>query len=196
MALSQAPTPPLILASASPRRAELLTKLNLTFEVIPADVDESFTTQDNPFDLVRRLSTAKADAVAQTYPDALVLAADTVVVYRDEIMGKPESKEENLEFITRLSGHTHAVFTGHTFVLGDKRADRVVQTAVRFRKLSEGEIERYVETGEGLDKAGGYAIQGYGSALVREVRGCYFNVMGLSVPNVVELAQSFGFQLV
>ena len=190
------PNPPLILASASPRRAELLTRLNLTFKVVPADVDESFTAQDNPFDLVRRLSAAKADKVAQMHPDALVLAADTIVVFLDEIMGKPESKEENLEFITRLSGHTHAVFTGHTFVLGDKCADRVVQTAVRFRKLSEGEIERYVETGEGLDKAGGYAIQGYGSALVREVRGCYFNVMGLSVPNVVELAQSFGFQLV
>ncbi len=196
MASSPAPISTLILASASPRRAELLTRLNLTFEVIPADVDESFTTQDDPFDLVRRLSTAKAEAVAKDHPEALVLAADTVVVYRDEIMGKPKSKDENLEFINRLSGHTHAVFTGHAFVLGDKRADRVVQTAVRFRKLSDGEIERYVETGEGLDKAGGYAIQGYGSALVREVRGCYFNVMGLSVPNVAELAQSFGFQLV
>lgn len=80
--------------------------------------------------------------------------------------------------------------------LGDKRADRVVQTAVCFRKLSDGKTERYVETGEGLDKAGGYTIQGYGSALVRGMCGCYFNVMGLSVPNVVELAQSFGFQLV
>jgi len=189
-------TPRLILASASPRRAELLTRLNLTFEVAPSDVDESFSTQDNPFDLVRRLSTSKAEAAAQNRPDAMVLAADTVVVYRDEIMGKPKSKEENLEFIARLSGRSHAVFTGHTLLLGDKRADRVVQTAVRFRKLSDGEVERYVATGEGLDKAGGYAIQGYGSALVREVRGCYFNVMGLSVPNVVELAQSFGFQLV
>ncbi len=192
-------TPPplkLILASASPRRRELLTNLNFPFEVVPADIDESFSTQDEPFDLVRRLSVTKAAKVAETYPDALVLAADTVVVYRDEILGKPETAEENLDFITRLSGHTHEVFTGHALVLGDKRADRVVQTAVRFRKLSEGEIERYVATGEGMDKAGGYAIQGYGSALVREVRGCYFNVVGLSVPNVAELAQTFGFQLV
>ena len=191
-------TPPLrlILASASPRRRELLANLNFPFEVIPADVDESFTTEDEPFDLVRRLSTAKAETVARAHPDALVLAADTVVVYRDEVLGKPKTAEENLDYITRLSGRTHEVFTGHALVLGDRRAERVVQTAVRFRKLSDGEIERYVATGEGMDKAGGYAIQGYGSALVREVRGCYFNVVGLSVPNVAELAQTFGFQLV
>ena len=186
----------LILASASPRRRELLTNLNFPFEVVPADIDETFTDEDNPFDLVRRLSIGKAEAVAARYPDALVLAADTVVVFRDEVLGKPKTPEENLDFVTRLSGHTHEVFTGHALVLGDRRADRVVQTAVRFRKLSEGEIERYVATGEGMDKAGGYAIQGYGSALVREVRGCYFNVVGLSVPNVAELAQTFGFQLV
>lgn len=186
----------LILASASPRRRELLANLNFPFEVVPADIDESFTGEDNPFDLVRRLSIGKAEAVAAKHPDALVLAADTVVVFRDEVLGKPKTPEENLDFVTRLSGHTHEVFTGHALVLGDKRADRVVQTAVRFRKLSDGEIERYVATGEGMDKAGGYAIQGYGSALVREVRGCYFNVVGLSVPNVAELAQTFGFQLV
>lgn len=191
-----APAPPLVLASASPRRRELLEKLNLPFEVVPADVDERFSAEENPFDLVRRLSFAKAEAVAAGRPDALVLAADTVVVYRDEVLGKPSSPEENLDFLTRLSGHTHEVFTGHTLVLGERRADRVVQTAVRFRKLSSGELSRYVATGEGMDKAGGYAIQGYGSVLVREVRGCYFNVVGLSVPNVAELAQTFGFQLV
>ena len=190
------PTLRFILASASPRRRELLINLNFPFEVVPADLDETFTDEDNPFDLVRRLSIGKAEAVAARYPDALVLGADTVVVFRDEVLGKPKTPEENLEFITRLSGHTHEVFTGHALVMGDRRADRVVQTAVRFRKLSSGEIERYVATGEGMDKAGGYAVQGYGSALVREVRGCYFNVVGLSVPNVAELAQTFGFQLV
>lgn len=190
------PTLRFILASASPRRRELLTNLNFPFEVVPADLDETFTDEDNPFDLVRRLSIGKAEAVAARYPDALVLGADTVVVFRDEVLGKPKTPEQNLEFVTRLSGHTHEVFTGHALVMGDRRADRVVQTAVRFRKLSSGEIERYVATGEGMDKAGGYAVQGYGSALVREVRGCYFNVVGLSVPNVAELAQTFGFQLV
>ncbi len=190
------PTLRLILASASPRRRDLLQNLNFPFEVVPADLDESFSPEENPYDLVRRLSVAKAEAVAARYPDALVLAADTVVVFLDEVLGKPETTEENLDFITRLSGHTHEVFTGHALVQGERRAERVVQTAVRFRKLSDGEIERYVATGEGMDKAGGYAVQGYGSALVREVRGCYFNVVGLSVPNVAELAQTFGFQLV
>ena len=95
-------TPPLqlILASASPRRRELLSNLNFPFEVVPADIDESFTSEDHPFDLVRRLSVTKAETVAKDHPDALVLAADTVVVYRDEILGKPETAEENLEYIT------------------------------------------------------------------------------------------------
>lgn len=188
--------PPLILASASPRRRELLSNLGLTFEVVPADIDESFSTEEIPYNLVERLSVAKAEAVAQRYPDALVLAADTVVVYRDEVLGKPKDAEENRAFLEKLSRHTHEVYTGHALVLAGKRVERVVQTAVRFRKLSDEAISRYVATGEGLDKAGGYAIQGYGSAIVKEVRGCYFNVVGLSVPNVVELAQSLGIELV
>ncbi len=188
--------PPLILASASPRRRDLLSNLGLTFEVVPADVDESFSTEEFPYDLVQRLSAAKAEAVAQRYPDALVLAADTVVVYLEEILGKPKDADENRAFLQLLSRHTHEVYTGHTLLLGERRAERVIQTAVRFRGLSEGELERYVATGEGLDKAGGYAIQGYGSALVSEVRGCYFNVVGLSVPNVVEMAYGLGVELV
>lgn len=189
-------SPPLILASASPRRRELLSNLGLSFEVQPADIDESFSSEDNPFDLVRRLSVAKVQTVAAEHPDALVLAADTVVVYRDEILGKPKDADENLEFLRRLSGHTHAVFTGHALLLGGKLVERVVQTAVRFRNLSDDELMRYVQTGEGLDKAGGYAVQGRGSALVREVRGCYFSVVGLGVPTVVELARSLGVELV
>ncbi len=188
-------TPPLILASASPRRRELLSNLGLHFDVFPADIDESYSVDEAPYDVVKRLSLAKADAVGELYPDALVIAADTVVVLRDDILGKPKSEAENHDFITRLSGHTHEVFTGHALRLGEKRADWVVQTAVRFRTLSEGEIERYVATGEGLDKAGGYAVQGRGSALVREVRGCYFSVVGLSVSAVVELSQKLGVTL-
>lgn len=196
MANPASSSPPLILASSSPRRRELLSNLGLTFEVQPADIDESFSSEDIPFNLVRRLSVAKAQTVAAEHPDALVLAADTVVVYRDEILGKPKDADENLEFLRRLSGHTHAVLTGHALLLGGKLAERVVQTAVRFRNLSDAEMTRYVQTGEGLDKAGGYAVQGRGSALVREVRGCYFSVVGLGVPTVVELAHSLGVELV
>lgn len=188
--------PPIILASASPRRRELLTNLGLTFEVIPADVDEGFDPDELPYNLVERLSAAKADKVAQDQPEALVIAADTVVVYRDEVLGKPKTPEENLAYLERLSGHTHEVYTGHTLRRGEKQVARVSRTAVRFRKLSPEAIARYVATGEGMDKAGGYAIQGYGSALVGEVRGCYFNVVGLSIPTVVELAQDLGLELV
>ena len=188
--------PPIVLASASPRRRDLLSNLGLSFDVVPADVDESFTSEDAPFDLVARLSRAKAEAVARDHPDALVIAADTVVVYLEQVLGKPETAEDNLRYLALLSGHTHEVYTGHTLILGDRRAERIVQTAVRFRKLSDEAMARYAATGEGMDKAGGYTIQGYGSALVREVRGCYFNVVGLSVPNVVELAYSLGLELV
>lgn len=194
--MSQTTLPPIILASASPRRYELLKNLGLTFEVIPADVDESFTSDEVPYNLVERLSAAKAEVVAQGHPEALVIAADTVVVFRDDVLGKPKTPEENLAYLERLSGHTHEVYTGHTLRLGDKQVARVSQTAVRFRKLSPEVIARYAATGEGMDKAGGYAIQGYGSALVSEVRGCYFNVVGLSVPIVVELAQELGLELV
>ncbi len=188
--------PPIILASASPRRRDLLSNLGLTFEVIPADVDESFSTEDVPYNLAERLSAAKAERVAADHPEALVIAADTIVVYRERVLGKPTTPEENLAYLELLSGHTHEVYTGHTLRLGDKTVARVSRTAVRFRKLSPEALARYVATGEGMDKAGGYAIQGYGSALVGEVRGCYFNVVGLSVPMVVELAQDLGLELV
>jgi septum formation protein len=188
--------PPIILASASPRRRELLQNLGLHFDTVPADVDETHNPDEVPFDLVRRLSVAKAEAVARHYPEALVIAADTLVVLRGEILGKPKDREQNRDFIARLSGRTHEVFTGHALQLGEKRAERVVKTAVRFRKLTEDEIDRYVATGEGRDKAGGYAVQGYGSALVREVRGCYFSVVGLSVSTVVALGHEFGVMLV
>lgn len=188
--------PPIILASASPRRRELLQNLGLHFDTVPADIDETHDPDEVPFDLVRRLSVAKAEAVARHYPDALVIAADTLVVLRGEILSKPVDETENRDFIARLSGRTHEVFTGHALQLGEKRAERVVQTAVRFRNLAEDEIDRYVATGEGADKAGGYAVQGYGSALVREVRGCYFSVVGLGVATVVELSRELGVTLV
>ncbi|ADI13998.1 Maf family protein [Truepera radiovictrix] len=188
--------PPIILASASPRRRELLQNLGLHFDVIPADIDETHGPDETPFELVRRLSVTKAEAVARRYPDALVIAADTLVVLRGEILGKPKDREQNRDFIARLSGRTHEVFTGHALRRGEGRAERVVRTAVRFRKLTDDEIDRYVATGEGLDKAGGYAVQGRGAALVREVRGCYFSVVGLGVATVVALGRELGVTLV
>lgn len=187
---------PIVLASASPRRRELLRALDLSFEVLPVDIDERPEPGETARALVERLSRQKAEAAAARRRDALVIAADTVVVVDDAILGKPQSPAENRAFLAALAGRAHHVYTGHSLVAGTRRETTVVATEVTMRPLDEGEIERYVATGEGLDKAGGYAIQGRGSALVSGVSGCYFNVVGLSVATVVETARRLGVTLV
>lgn len=186
----------LILASASPRRRELLSRLGLSFTTVPADIDEAPLPGEAAYDLVQRLSSKKAQLVAGAYPGALVIAADTVVVLDNEIMNKPRDKGENRAFIRRLSDRVHHVHTGHAVVYGDRSMLTTVTTAVRFRKLSPREIDWYVATGEGLDKAGGYGIQGYGAAIVKSLEGCYFNVMGMSLAELVERCRELGVELV
>ena len=188
--------PPLILASASPRRRDLLQNLSLTFDIIPADIDETPREGEAPDVLVNRLSTAKAATIASEHHDALIIAADTVVTLEGGLLGKPVDKEENRKFIEYHSGRTHRVYTGHAAQRGEEVAACVVSTEVTFRDLSEREISWYVATGEGMDKAGGYAIQGYGAALVSEIHGCYFNVVGLSVANLLELVKKLGVELI
>ncbi len=186
---------PIILASSSPRRYELLKGLGLQFEIIPADVDETRLTDELPEDLVKRLSVLKAKVVALKFPEALIIAADTTVALQDKILEKPKDLLENKQFIGLLSGQTHQVYTGHALIYGGRLESVVKQSHVTFRNLSETEIDRYVATGEGLDKAGGYAIQGYGAALIPHLEGCYFNVVGLSVAMVVEMAKVLGVGL-
>jgi septum formation protein len=186
---------PIVLASSSPRRRELLKGLGLSFEVIPAEVDETKLKGESPEALVKRLSKIKAEAVAKKYPEALIIAADTTVALQDKILEKPKDLIENKEFVRLLSGNTHQVYTGHALIYKGQLESVVRCSQVRFRTLSEGEIERYVSTGEGLDKAGGYAIQGYGAALIPHLEGCYFNVVGLSVATVVEMAKVLGVEL-
>jgi septum formation protein len=185
----------IILASGSPRRRELLTGLGLSFQVVPADIDETPLTSESPENLVKRLSVSKAKAVAKMYPDALVIAADTTVALGQEVLEKPKDAAQNKIFIEHLQGRMHEVFTGHTLVYGGKLASIVKRSEVHFRALSDHEINAYVATGEGLDKAGGYAIQGRGAALIPHIVGCYFNVMGMSVAAVVELAAELGVEL-
>ena len=193
-ASGQAQPVPLVLASASPRRRALLASLGLTFEVLPADVDETPRPREGPQELVRRLSEAKADAVAR--PDALVIAADTVVVVDGVVLGKPVDEAQNRAFIEKLAGRAHEVHTGHVLKRGERRVTEVVSSSVVFRALSAREIDWYISTGEGLDKAGGYAIQGFGAALVWEVHGSYFNVVGLSVAHMIEMSKRLGVPLV
>lgn len=185
----------IILASGSPRRRELLKGLGLTFQVIPADIDETLLPSELPRELVERLSITKAKTIAKDYPSALVIAADTTVALGDHVLEKPKDKAENKVFIERLQGRAHDVFTGHTLIYQGGLESNVKHSEVHFRPLSEEEIVAYVETGEGLDKAGGYGIQGRGAALIPHIVGCYFNVMGMSVAAVVELAAKLGVRL-
>lgn len=183
---------PLVLASASPRRKELLGRLGVRCKVVPADIDEAPLADEQPFDLVSRLSLLKARAVATAYPDAVVLAADTVVALDappyhrgSSLLNKPCDEQEAREMLHVLQGRTHIVYTGVSLLGGGPPTTRVVQTLVTFRELDDAEIAAYVTSGEPLDKAGAYAAQGIGAAIIREVRGSYTNVIGLPLAEVL-----------
>ncbi len=178
----------LVLASASPRRAELLRSVGLEFVVVPADIDESVRVGESPVDYVARLSAEKASAVAERFgPGTVVVAADTTVDVDGEILGKPADAVDARRLLGLLSGRTHLVHTGVTVSSGTGGSGVVVETAVEFVELTESTVEWYVGTGEPFDKAGGYAIQGAGGALVRRVDGSVTNVIGLPLAETLEL---------
>jgi len=183
-----------ILASASPRRIELLRLMGLQFDTIPGDVDESFFESENPREHVLRLSEEKARSVAISHPDAWVMGADTIVAINGEVLGKPRTPEEAKEMLGKLSGQTHTVYTG--FTLMKKSADIVISEAVdssvRFRLIPEDEMAWYVALEEPYDKAGGYAVQGMGAFFIREICGSYTNVMGLPLCEVVDALKRVG----
>lgn len=185
----------IILASGSPRRKELLTQMGLVFRVLCSDVDETVDQTLPPEEQVRLISRRKADAVAKLAgPEDLIVAADTVVALEGSVMGKPHSREEAIEMLTCLSGKTHEVYTGFTLRQGERVVTQVECTAVTFRDLTGEEIEAYVNTGEPMDKAGAYGIQGLGSMLVSGIRGDYFNVMGLPVCALGQALGEFGIR--
>ena len=177
-----------ILASASPRRSELLTLLGLDFDVIPGNVDEDFRPSETPREHVLRLSEEKALFVARSHPDAWVLGADTIVVIAGEVLGKPGSPAEAKGMLGKLSGREHKVFTGFSIVRQDRgsRICEVVGSSVLFREIADDEMDWYTAMEEPYDKAGGYAVQGMGGGFIREIRGSCTNVMGLPLCEVVE----------
>lgn len=181
-------TPLLILASNSPRRRYLLKKAGLDFLVVPSKVDESTVLECEPEEYVIKLAEAKADDVAGNYPESWIIGADTVVVADNLILGKPDSQAEARNMLLRLSGRTHQVFTGFAICCKARKKlfSRAVKTDVLFKKLSDDEIEWYINTPEPFDKAGAYAIQGLGTFLVRSIHGSYTNVVGLPVCEVIE----------
>ena len=183
-----------VLASASPRRRELLTLVGIPHVVRPADIDETPLPDEAPAALVTRLAREKALRVAGTAgtPHTLIVAADTTVVLDGEILNKPESVADAERTLARLSGRTHTVATGIACALNGRLVSDVEQVAVTFRRLDADEIRAYVATGEPMDKAGSYGIQGYGATIVQRIDGDYFAVMGLSLVRMLELMRELG----
>jgi septum formation protein len=184
----------LILASASPRRRDLLGQLGLTFAVEAAELDETPLPAEPADMYVQRLAREKACSIAGRHLRAWVLAADTTVVLEGEILGKPRDEAEARAMLARLSGHTHEVLTA-VALDGVCRDELLASTRVTFRTLSAQEISWYVETGEPLDKAGAYALQGRAGAFVRSLEGSPTNVIGLPLPETVELLERAGLTL-
>jgi len=183
----------LILASKSPRRYELLKQVGLEFDVIPSRIEEDFI-EESPRKHVLRLAEAKALDVGNQYPDCWVVAADTVVYVDHSILGKPKSREEAKKMLRRLSGKEHRVLTGFSVRHLEKgRRDReAVQTAVKFKKLTQPEMEWYIQTGDPFDKAGGYGIQGIGSFMIESIHGSYTNVVGLPLCELMQMLSRLG----
>jgi len=187
----------IILASASPRRKELLEKIGLKFEVEPSDYPEDMRSGLSPDELARVISLEKARAVASRHRNAVVIAADTFIMFRGKIMGKPGTEGEARKMLMRLRGKPHAVITGFTILDtdSDKVLTKSVATVVYIKNLTSEEVDAYVKSGEPLDKAGAYAIQGLGSVIVERIEGDYFNVIGLPLSALAEGLKDFGIHI-
>jgi septum formation protein len=183
---------PLVLASSSPRRQDLLRLIGLPFEVVPADIDESWRNGEAPAPHAERLAREKAAAVAR--PGAAVVGADTIVVIDGAILGKPRDADEAGAMLRRLSGRDHQVHTAIAVAYGGRLVSGVETTRVRLRPLDDDTIAAYVATGEPLDKAGAYGIQGYGAVIVERIDGDYFTVMGLGLGRLTLLLAEAGLR--
>ncbi|MFV1988195.1 MAG: nucleoside triphosphate pyrophosphatase [Gemmatimonadota bacterium] len=190
--MNSRPPPTLILASGSPRRASVLGLLGLEFHVRAPDVDETVRVGEPPEALAERLARTKATTGAA--PGALSLGFDTIVTHRGDILGKPRSPEEATGMIERLAGETHDVFTGIAIAAPGRVESDVERTTVRFRDIEPGDAAAYVATGEPLDKAGAYGIQGLGASLVTGVEGDFFNVMGFPIQPFQRLLERYGWR--
>lgn len=188
---------PLILASTSPRRVELLRQIGCHFDVIPSHVSEELPPGLDPASAVMELALRKARSVAANVTTGIVIGADTVVVSNGMILGKPKDHGDAVRMLTELSGKVHSVFTGLAVVDASKKTERVdyVETRVRFRELAPEEIKFYVASGEPFDKAGAYGIQGLGAILVEKIDGCYFNVVGLPLSKLVLILRELGVSI-
>lgn len=171
----------IILASTSPRRKEILETAGFTFDICDPEINETADSNLNAYNTAMQLAKIKSEAMLKKYPQDLIISADTVVCIDDILLGKPKNKAEAFEMLSILSGRTHSVYTGVCIAKGQKSTVFYEETVVKFYKLSEEEINSYIDSGEPFDKAGAYGIQGKGSLLVERINGDYFNVVGLPV---------------
>lgn len=187
----------LILASGSPRRKELLAALGLDFVVIPSTVAEPSYDGRDPAKYANELAEAKAVYVARQLRSGLVIGADTIVVLDGEVLGKPDSAAHAVDMLSRLSGRSHTVYTGLAVIdaATGELEQEVVATEVKFRHLTAAEIDLYVRSGEPMDKAGAYGIQGLGAVFIQSIRGCYYNVVGLPLSALDQLLKRFNFAI-
>ena len=185
----------LFLASTSPRRRELVTRLNLPFEFLSVDVDESPLAEESPRVMVERLALTKLNSARAVRPDAILVSADTTVALDDSILGKPENASDAARMLRLLRGRSHRVFTGVAVAAGSRQRVQTAETVVWMREYSDAEIESYVATGDPLDKAAAYAIQHPNFHPVARIDGCYANVMGLPLCRVYLSLREFGVEV-
>lgn len=183
-----------ILASASPRRKEILTNAGYCFDIIPSDADETIEEMLSPEETVKELAKRKAEYVLDKYPDSVVFGCDTVVAVDGVILGKPSDEQDAFRILKMLSGRSHRVSTGVCVISAGKEICFSDTTEVSFYELSDETIRSYIATGECSDKAGAYGIQGYGSVLVKEIKGDYFSVMGLPAARAARALSNFGIE--
>jgi septum formation protein len=177
----------LILASASPRRRELLAQAGLPFDIVPAHIDERRRAGEDPVSYVQRLALEKARAVSALHPEARILGADTTVVFDGEVLNKPADIHEAERMLRALSGRTHQVHTGIAIVCGSRHQSHIETTTVYFSEISNDDLTHYLATGDSLDKAGAYGIQGYAARWIPRIEGDFFNVMGLPIAAAIRL---------
>jgi len=182
----------IILASRSPRRAFLLKNVGLQFEQIPSHIEENLNGMQ-PEDFVIHYSQKKAEAIQKIHTDSFIIGADTIVVLNNKIIGKPQNNEDAFQILKKLSGKCHEVLTGVSILLHDSQVSDIAKTKVYFNPISDEDIREYVSTGEPMDKAGAYGIQGYGSQFIDKIKGCYFNVMGFPIPLFYEMCIKFKY---
>jgi len=181
-----------VLASASPRRRDLLNVIGIPHEVRPANIDETMRAREAPRRHAERLAREKASAIATRDPDLITIAADTVVVISRKVLGKPVDPEDAARMLRLLSGREHTVITAVAVSRGRKLRSAIEEVRVKFRRLRDDEIDSYIATGEPMDKAGAYGIQGYGATIVERIEGDYFAVMGLPLVRLVGLMRDVG----